>query len=211
MLLPLLLLACAADPPSVELVDPAEGKPGDALEIVGAHFAEGSQVSLGGQPLGELSVKGVTLIQGKVPDGLAPGPHELVVTAPDGQAAKKAGAFTVAAPPKALVPCGGEFTTYSAVATDTQLVKLDRHWPGDEKKREVIEIPFRDVEAVEYQATVGEDGEWCSAIILRTKKGDRHLFDDDHEVDLKSRAQEIAQGVGAGIDVLEEAPRPEAE
>lgn len=211
MLAALMLLACTAEPPVVEAVSPEEGKPGEALRVVGSGFVDGATVTLGGAPVADVSVKGLTLIEGTAPAGLAPGPQELVVENPDGQVGKKTGAFTVAAPPKELVPCGGEYTTYSAVATDSKTIKLDKHVPGDESKREIVEVAFRDVDAIEYSAAVGKDGKWCSAIIVRTTTGQRHLFDDDHDVDLKSRAQEIAQGIGRSIDVIADEERPKEE
>ncbi|MCB9766139.1 MAG: IPT/TIG domain-containing protein [Alphaproteobacteria bacterium] len=211
MLSALLLIACTAAPPTVDAVSPAEGQPGDAVKILGDQLVEGTTATLGGQPVDGLTVRGLTLMEGKVPAGLAPGPVELVVTAPDGQSARKAAAFEVKGAPKEEVPCGGDYTAYSAVATDQQVIKLDRFYKKPKESREVIELHFRDIEAIEYQARVMDDGAWCSAILIRMKDGGRYLFDDDHDVDLKDRAQEIAQGIGRGIDVLAEEPRPEPE
>ncbi len=53
-----------------------------------------------------------------------------------------------------------------------------------------------------------EDDGTCSAIFLRMKNGDVHLFDDDTEEDLLERAQEMAGGMQKPIDIIADV-RPE--
>ena len=201
-----LLLACAADPPGVDVVDPSGGKPGDTVKIVGANFQEGVSATLGEQAM-TVTYKGVMALEGTVPEGLGPGEHTLVLTNPDGQIAEVPRAFAVAEPPKELVICDDGFTAYTQLAAGRKLIKIDRHQKGapEGTEPERLEIKFNEIEAVEYEARdLGED--YCSAIILRLKTGQRLVYEDSKQMIFKKKAQELAQIVAVPIDVTHEDP-----
>jgi len=197
-----LLLACSK-PPTVSLVDPATGQSGDVVRVVGSNFVDGATVSLGGQPMSGVEVLGSAALEATVPAGLE-GQLELVVTLPDGTSAS--GAFTVAVPQVADVgePCAGPYTAFSQLALGRDLVVYKE--PKD--KRETLRLAVGDVERVEFGRYVWEDDGTCSAIFLRMKNGDVHLFDDDTEEDLLERAQEMAGGMQKPIDIIADV-RPE--
>jgi len=204
-----LLIACTAAPPTVDAVTPEVGAPGETVRVVGSNFAEGITATLGGQPLENLVVHAATL-EGVVPAGLAPGAHELVVTDAGGQAVTVAEAYTVKGgePVSLGVPCAGEFTAYSTIVTNQKQFVIDRRYKGDDSKNVVERLAFRDITGIQYEEvrmTGGkDDGEICSAIWVTTKDDKRHLFDDDTEVRLRKRAQEIAVGVQKPFDILAE-------
>ncbi|MBK7761219.1 MAG: IPT/TIG domain-containing protein [Deltaproteobacteria bacterium] len=199
----LLILACGGPAPTVDGVTPTEGPPGAQVKVLGANFDPAATATLGGAPLTSLTVRGPVLIEANVPDGLSAGPLDLVVTNPDGQSVSLAGAYTVKLA-EALVPCGGGYTAFSAVATDSGTVKIDKHYKEPKGKIEQVSVPIADLDAIEYSATAQPDGRVCSAIVLRTKAGERHLFDDDLDSSLKDRAAELAQGLGKKLDVGQE-------
>lgn len=201
-----LLLGCAADPPGVDVVDPSGGKAGDTIKMVGGGFQDGATATLGEQPM-TVSFKGLTLMEGVVPEGLGPGEHGLVVTNPDGQSVEVPRAFAVAEPPEELVICDDSFTAYTQLAAGRSIIKIDRHEKGapEGTEPERLEIKFKDIEAVEYEARVlGED--YCSAIILRLKSGRRLVYEDSKQMIFKKKAQELAQIVAVPIDVTHEDP-----
>lgn len=202
---------CSSPPPAVDAVSPTSGKAGETVRVVGENFADGAAVTVGGQPLGALVVRGAATIEGTVPEGLSPGAHDVVVTQGE-QSVTAAGAFTVigAQPVDVGVPCAGEFTAYSTVVTAQEKFVIDRRYKGDESKNTVERIPFREVEGIQYEE-VDFEGEVCAAIWIVTGDGRRHLFDDDTEVRLKKRAQEIAVGVGKPIDVVAEIKEEDGE
>lgn len=205
MWLSLALWACGAEPPQVDQLDPAAGAAGAAVRIVGERFTPDTTATLGGQPVPDLVVRGATLLEGRVPEGLAPGPQELVLSAGGAEVARKAAAYTVEAPPPADEPCAGRYTAYSAVASDSQMIKIDRFYTGEDR-RELIELPFRDITRIEYEELALADGRLCSVIFVRTKDDRRYMFDDDTEEKLRARAQELAVGLGKDISV-QEAPQ----
>ncbi len=204
LMMSLIALGCSSPPPAVDAVSPASGGAGEAVRIVGENFAEGAAVTLGGKPLGGLVVRGSATIEGTVPEGLSPGPQDVVVTL-GGQSVSAPGAFTVtgAEPVDIGVPCAGEFTAYSTVVTAQERFVIDRRYKGDASKNTVDRIPFREVARIEYEELPFEGGV-CAAIWVKTRDGVRHLFDDDTEVRLRKRAQEIAVGVGRPIEVVAE-------
>ncbi len=205
----LLLLACSK-PPVIDLMDPATGSAGDAVQILGSEFTAETTATLGGQPIADLVVKGPVALGGTVPAGLGDGAHELVVTTPAGSATR-AGAFTVKvqAQADAGVPCAGEFTAFSQLSLAREVMVIDKHFkkqPGEEEgKRDTVRLPFRDIARIVYQeAKVTDEGEErvCSAIWVETRSGDRHLFDDDTTENLQARANEIAVGIQKPLDVV---------
>ncbi|HJN75887.1 MAG TPA: hypothetical protein QGF58_18295 [Myxococcota bacterium] len=198
-----LLIACAANPPGVDLVDPSGGKPGDRVRVVGNDFQQGASATLGGEAA-ELSYKGVISLELTVPE-LTPGEHELVVTNPDGQTATVPRAFAVAPPPEALSICSGAYTAYSQLAASRKIIKIDRHPTGD-GERETLQIDFSDIAAVEYEARVQGD-DYCSAIILRLKDGRREVYEDSKDLVFRTKAQELANVLGTPVDVTHEDPR----
>lgn len=203
----LFLLACAANPPGVDVVDPSGGATGVTVRVVGNDFQEGATATLGGQTAAA-TVKGLTLIEVVVPE-LDPGEHELIVTNPDGQTASVPRAFAVAAPPKDLAICAGTYTAYSQLAAGRKLIKIDRHYK-DQEQPESLAIAFGDLAAVEYEGRVQGDA-YCSAIVLKLQDGTREVYEDSKELDLRSKAQELAQLVGVPIDVIHQDDRPEVE
>lgn len=207
----LLFAACGAPAPTIDLMQPQTGGDGVEVKIVGDNFAQGSTATLGGVALESVNVRGVTLIEAVVPAGLSPGPHPLVVTGPDGSSVTVAGAFELVAALRDDVPCGGEYTSYSAIATDSGKIKLDRYFPKEDNRREIIELPIRDVKAIEYEARLQDDGTLCSVIFVKMEDGNRYMFDDDTKVDLKKRAQDMAVGLGKRIQVVHEDSLPKEE
>jgi hypothetical protein len=205
----LLLLACSK-PPTIDLVEPSTGPPEVAIQILGAEFTADTTAILGGEPLGDLVVQGVMSLQATVPSGLAPGPHDLVVTTPAGSVTQT-GAYTVRVQDSADAgkPCAGVFTAYSQLSMARELMVIDKHFkkqPGEEEGRRVtVRLDFRDIARIEYEEVTvqvkGSDAT-CSAIWVVTKSGDRHLFDDDTQENLRNRANEIAVGIQKPIDVV---------
>ena len=63
------------------------------------------------------------------------------------------------------------------------------------------------MEGVQYQAEVQGDAV-CSAILLVLKDGRRLVYEDSKELNFKKKAQELAQIVGVGIDVLKDEALP---
>ncbi len=204
----LLLLACSK-PPVVDLVDPSEGPPGAAIQILGSEFTPDARATLGGQPIEGFVVRGVVALSGTVPAGLEAGPQELVVTTAAGTVTKP-GAYTVKVQQaaEAGVPCAGEFTAFSQLSMAREVMVIDKHYKegpdGEEGKRDTVRLPFREIASIAYEeAKVTEQGEEriCSAIWVVTKSGDRHLFDDDTVENLQRRANEIAVGIQKPIEV----------
>jgi len=200
-----LLFACAANPPGVDVLAPGGGKPGDVVRVVGNDFQDGASATLGGAPA-DVSFKGIVSLELTVPE-LGPGEHELVVTNPDGQSATVPRAFAVAAPPVEIAICSGEYTAYSQLAASRKIIKIDRHPTGDVGEREILEIDFGDVDAVEYEARVqGED--YCTAIVLRLAEGRRVVYEDSKELVFRQKAQQLANVIGCPVDVTHEDPQP---
>jgi len=191
------LIACTQAPPTLSMVDPKAGEPGERIKVVGADFQEGATATMGGQ---DLAVKrlGATLLEGTVPL-LEAGDHTVIVANPDGQNASSPGAFTIAAPPQALSICAQGYTSYTQLAAGRSIIKIDIHRP-DTEEIEQLEIKFRDVEGVEYRAEVQGEA-LCSAILLTLKDGRRIVYEDSKELNFKKKAQELAQIVGVGIEV----------
>lgn len=80
----------------VDRVVPAlvEKGAGHELVVLGAGFAEGVQITIGGLPLGTPTVLGPTAIAGFTPE-LAPGLYDVVASWPDGRTASRAEALEV--------------------------------------------------------------------------------------------------------------------
>ncbi len=205
----LLALACGSPAPRVDGFQPAQGEPGTVIRVAGSDLPADARLELGGRPLEDQRVLGVAAMEGKVPGGLAAGPQPLVLKA--GSTTLEVGRFEVLAGPRFLgEPCGGDFTAFSALASDQGKVVIDKHFkapPGQEEgRRETVRIPFEDVEAVLYEERPLPGGRTCSAIWIAVKDGRRELFDDDEEVLLKDRAQQIAVALGRPIQVLSRSP-----
>lgn len=198
------LIACTQAPPTLSVVDPGAGKPGETVKLVGADFQEGATATMGGQDLAVTRL-GATLLEGTVPS-LEPGEHTVIVANPDGQNVSLPGAFSIAAPPKELSICAEGYTAYTQLAAGRSIIKIDIHSPGSEEP-EQLEIKFRDVEGVEYRAEVQGEA-LCSAILLNLKSGRRIVYEDSKELNFKKKAQELAQIVGVGIDVTADEALP---
>jgi hypothetical protein len=203
-MLPLLLLACGAAPPTITAVDPAEPKPGDQVQVLGSDFQEGAVATIAGAPA-VLTVAGAAMVQVDVADFPA-GPHPLVITNPDGQSATWT--LTVAELQQAeLVLCDPDYTAYTQLAGGRKLIKIDIHRKGSDTP-ESMQIGFAEIEAVEYEARAQGDA-LCSAIVLRMKNGRRIIYEDSKELVFKKKAQEVANLVGVPIDVTHEDPAPQ--
>lgn len=199
-----LLFACAANPPGVDVVDPSGGEAGDTVRVVGNDFQDGATATLGGAAA-PLVYKGVVALELTVPE-LGPGEHELVVSNPDGQSATVPRAFAVAPPPADVSICSGEYTAYSQLAASRKIIKIDRHPTGD-GERQTLELDFKEIEAVEYEARQqGED--YCSAIVLRLTDGRREVYEDSKNLVFRTKAQELANLIGCPVDVTHEDPEP---
>jgi len=187
MLIPLLyplLAACTADPPSASRISPTTGPAGTAVTVSGTGFSESMSVKLGRKPLSDLAVIDETTLTGTVPDGLSPGPANLIISVP-----------------QPIDPCSSEIKRMTHIPADGSSVKIDRHLPGGEVDR--IQIAVRDLKAVEYGETqTGEDG-ICRTVYLRTRDDQRYLFDASSTEDLRWQAQRIAGGLGKPLEVGE--------
>ena len=194
------LLACAAEPPSASSISPSAGAIGTAVTISGTNFADGMTVQLGKQPLSSLAVVDASTVTGAVPEGLSPGPTNLIVTGADGRGMTLSKAFSVSAPEPAD-PCESDIQRMTHIPADGSLIKIDRHLPGGEVDR--IQLTARELQAVEYEETrTGTDG-ICRAVYLRTRSDQRHLFDASNTEDLRWQAQRIAGGLGKPLEVGE--------
>ena len=205
----LLVLACSK-PPAVSSVDPAEGRAGDVVRVLGENFADGASVTLGGQPMGDVKVLGAIALEATVPEGAAEGAQDLVVTLPDGKSAQVSFTVTVPVVADAGEPCAGPYTAYSQLALGRDLVVIDRHYKEPKDKRETLRLDVGDVERVQFGRYVFEDDAICTAIFVKMKNGDVHLFDDDLDEDLFERAQEMAQGMQKPIDIVADVEPEEA-
>ncbi len=205
----LLVLACSK-PPAVSSVDPAEGRSGDAVRVLGENFVDGATVTLGGAPMADVKVLGAVALEAKVPEGVAEGAHQLIVTLPDGGEASVSFTVTVPQVADAGEPCTGPYTAYSQLALGRDLVVIDRHYTEPKGHRETLRLDVGDVERVEFGRYPFEDDGTCTAIFVKMKNGDVHLFDDDLEEDLFKRAQEMAQGMQKPIDIVHDYEPEEA-
>lgn len=198
----LFALACTPDPPTVSGIDPASGPAGTTVTVTGANFGEGTTARLGGQTLDELSITGPTTLSGKVPAAVKPGPADLVVQTPGGQAALPK-AYTLSIPEPEGPPCKSKERRMTSIGTQKDVVKIDRYPDGqDEPVRS--QYPVRDIARVLLENTVGEGDERCSAIYLGLKSGGRVLFDADSTMDLRGQAQKIGNGLGKPVDVAKD-------
>jgi hypothetical protein len=208
----LFALACTPEPPTVSGITPASGPAGTAVTITGSNFAEGTTARLGGQTLDELSITSPTELSGKVPASVKPGPTDLVVQSPGGQAAISK-AYTLSIPEPEGPPCKSKERRMTSIGTQKDVVKIDRYPDGqDEPVRS--QYPVRDIERVLLENTMMDGDERCSAIYLGLKAGGRVLFDADSSMDLRGQAQKIGNGLGKPVDVAKDewpAEQPAAE
>ena len=196
----IVLLACMAEPPSASSISPTAGPAGTEVTVSGANFADGMTVQLGKQPLSSLAVVDDSTVTGAVPEGLSPGPTNLIVTGADGLGMTLSKAFSVSIP-EPEDPCGSDVKRMTHIPADGSQVKIDRHLPDGEVDR--IQLTAREVKAVEYEETkTGTDG-ICRAVYLRTRSEQRHLFDASSTEDLRWQAQRIAGGLGKPLEVGE--------
>lgn len=201
------LLACSSGP-SVTGVDPPEVDAGEALKVTGEGFAEGATVSLVGSA-GEVAlqavvVRGVVLVEATVPEGAAPGTYDLVVN--QGEATSTlAGAVVIKEVP-VEVPCGGQYQANSQLSLARKVIVVDKFFLKGPKKgeRETVRVELDDVERIEYELVKTTDDQLCSVIFVKRKGGDRVMFDDDVEVDLKDRAYRFATEIGRPVVVTRE-------
>jgi len=201
------LVACS-EPPSVLSVQPDRGEPGIAITIGGQHL-DGSGISykLGGQKLADAAVVDAGQVTATVPEGLAAGPVDLIVTAPDGTSRTLSGVFTVVEPPPSD-PCDKSVRRMSHIPPTADVVKIDVY-VGEEVDRQQLQT--RDITRVELEGRLREDKTYCSSVWLRTKDDRRVLFDADTSQLLSQQAQRIANGLSKPLEVVHEDPMPEPE
>lgn len=204
-MLPLLWIACSANPPGVDVVDPSGGQAGDTIRVVGNDLQMGATATLGGEPA-TADVKGLTMLEVVVP-ALGPGEHDLVVSNPDGQTVTVPRAFAVAAPQADIAICAGTYTAYSQLATSRKLIKIDRHFKGKDEPQS-LSIEFSEIAAIEYEGRLQGEA-YCSAILIKLTNGTREVYEDSKEMDFKQKAQELANVIGVPVDVIHEDQKPE--
>lgn len=205
----LFLLACSAEPPSVSSISPKSGPAGTAVTISGTGFTSDMTLQLGILSLGELAVLDQATATGTVPEGLPPGPANLIVSGGDGRGMTLSKAFTVSEPESAA-PCSPDIKRMTHIPADGSSVKIDRHLPDGSVDR--IQLDVREVKAVEYEESAIDGGGVCRTVYLRTRTDQRHLFDASATDDLRWQAQRIAGGLGKPLEVgatlTPEAPPP---
>lgn len=198
----LFALACTPDPPTVSGIEPAIGPAGTPVTITGANFADGTTARIGGQTLDGLDITSPSSLSGTVPTTVKPGPADLVVQSPGGQAAMPK-AFTLAIPEPEGPPCESKERRMTSIGTQKDVVKIDRYPEGEDQPVR-SQYPVRDIARVELENTMmGEDGR-CSAVYLGLKSGGRVLFDADDSMDLRGQAQKIGNGLGKPVDVVKD-------
>ncbi|MFT5684444.1 MAG: hypothetical protein ACI8RZ_005385 [Myxococcota bacterium] len=208
----LFLLACSAEPPSASSITPRTGPAGTEVTITGTGFTTELTLQLGILPLSELSVLDAATATGTVPEGLPPGPVNLIVSGSDGRGMTMSKAFSVTEPEPAD-PCASDIKRMTHIPADGSTVKIDRHLPDGTVDR--IQIDAREVAAVAYEETAMDADGICRAVYLRTRDDQRHLFDASGTEDLRWQAQRIAGGLGKpleiGATIAPEAPPPPPE
>lgn len=210
-LLSLVLAVACSQPPAVSGVDPSEGLPGTELKVIGERFGDEVSLALAPRGGGEEVVLNVTsrtpiVLGATVPDAAPAGEYDLVVEVPGHQVRVTRG-FTVRAVP-VDEPCGRLYTANTAINAITGEVIVDRFYRDG--KRETLRTKLTDIQQVEYEREVLDDGKVCSVVYLRKADGERFRFADDVKVDLKSRAYKLAQEIGKSVEVTREDPVPEA-
>lgn len=195
----LLAVACSPEPPTVSAIDPATGPAGTVIVVTGANFPEGTTARLGGREVEDLSIRSPTSLSGRVPASVKPGPADLVVQSPGGQAAM-ARAFTLTLPEPDGPPCRSKERRMTSIGTQKDVVKVDRYPEGHDAPVRA-QYPVRDIKRVELENTLMDEDGRCSAIYLGMKSGDRVLFDADDTTDLRGQAQKIGNGLGKPVDV----------
>ena len=159
--------------------------------------------------LESLAVLDPTAATGTVPDGLPPGPVNLIVSGADGRGMTLSKAFTVSVP-ESTAPCAPDIKRMTHIPADGSAVKIDRHLPDGSVDR--IQLDVREVKTVEYEESAIDGGGICRTVYLRTRTDQRHLFDASATDDLRWQAQRIAGGLGKPLEVGEtlapEAPPP---
>lgn len=198
------LLACSADPPFVSQISPDNGKPGDHIALIGENLSADYTYTLGGKPLGALTVAGPTEATATVPADLPPGEADLRITG-SGVDLTVGGLFSVAAPPPSD-PCDPSVKRMTHIPSTADVVKIDLY-RGEEVERK--QLPTRDITRIEYEARVDAAGKYCASIWLQTR-GERVLFDADRTGPLKKQAQKIANGLSKPVEVIHEDAFPGA-
>lgn len=196
-LLLLILAACGSPAPVISGVDPAEALPGDTVKVMGENFGEGVSVTIAGQPATTRAL-GPVLLEVDLPEGVEPGETQLVVTVGDQSSSQ---AFTVAEV-KEDVPCAGAYTANTQLSLAREVVVIDKFFKDE--TRETLRIPIGEISQVEYELIAKDTDKPCSVIFVRTEDGQRHMFDDDHDVDLKERAYSMARDMGKKVSVTRE-------
>jgi hypothetical protein len=202
----LLLFACQRGA-LVESVAPADIPAGDRIEVFGQHFRpEASWSIVDGDvhfPLEQVVIDAGIRVSALVPVFVQPGTYDVLVS--EGDAVQGLVDVLTVRPPRAEVPCTGEYTTNTQLSLLKKLVIIDRfHRTGE---RETLKIGSDEITAVEYERRPTDAG-YCSAIFVRRADGSRVLFDDDLKVELKSRAQKMAQDLQKPIELLADADLP---
>ncbi len=201
MLSLILAVACSSGP-ELKGVDPVVANPGQSIALLGDDFADDAEAFLQkgeGAPATAFSfteVKGPVLVHATVPEGQTPGVYTVGIKQDSGVSTLP-GVLTIEAV-KADTPCAGEYTANTQLSLARKEVVVDRFYR--EGERETLKIPLRDIQRVEYELVKMPDGELCSVIFMRKTDGDRVMFDDDKEVDLRERAYKLGQSMGKKVE-----------
>ena len=198
----LFALACTPEPPTLSGIEPATGPTGTTVTVTGDHFSEGTTARLGGRTLDGLTITSPTTLSGTVPADVAPGPADLVVQSPGGQAALSK-AFTLALPEPEGPPCARKERRMTSIGTQKDVVKIDAYPEGQDTPVR-SQYPVRDITRVELENTLMGEGGRCSAVYLALKAGGRVLFDADDTMDLRGQAQKSGNGLGKPVDVVQD-------
>lgn len=201
MLPVLLVFAACTTPPRVDAVDPSAVQPGQAVSVLGEGFGEDAIVELvldgASTSLEATKRTGSIVLEVEVPAEAAAGMYAVRVRS-GGKAASLDKALTVEAA-AVEIPCGGTYTANTQLSLAREVVVIDRFYTDG--ARQTLRLPIPTIEQVEYELVRGEDGRLCSAIFMRRDRGDRVLFDDDRELDLKDRAFKMGQAMGKKVVV----------
>jgi len=203
-----LALACSTRAPVISSVKPTEIHPGSTLTILGSGFDGSAAVSLLTERgdvivLQQLSAEGQVVLEGQIPESVAPGSYDVQVDVA-GEVAVFVAAVTVQAA-LAEVPCSDRYTANTQLSLATGVVVVDRFYADG--RRETVRTPLVDLKRVEYELIRQDTDTFCSAIYLRRRDGGRVLFADDSDVDLKQRAYRLARDMGISADVVREDAR----
>lgn len=196
-----LLAACKTEPPFVSRIEPPQAMAGEAITLHGKHLSAQYAYTLGGALLEPTAVE-ASQLSAVVPEGAAAGPASLNISG-KGTDLTLGGLFTVSEPPPAD-PCDPSVRRLTHIPSTADVVKIDLYRGDDVERRQ---ISTREIERIEYEARVDNDGQYCASIWLKTG-GQRILFDADRTKALRDQAQKIANGLHKPVEILHEDDLP---